>query len=470
MKSRFIVNNDRSRLILIFAGWGMDWRVFASLASDDYDIMVVWDYRVLTHKWTKLKRYDEICLIAWSMGVFAASLTIHEISERITKRIAVNGTLTPVSDTRGIPTAIFRGTLNALAPGTLRKFYRQMCATREQYEAFKENGPRRSVTELINELQAIQDMTIFHVDQIENWDMALVSRGDAIFPPTNQYAAWRGVAPVVSIDGGHLPDFKNIIDDYLINKARVQRQFAIGGESYHQAATVQQNIARVLYRLFESAAGLNSGGEYTFDGDVLEVGCGTGALTALYAPHHRGGTMTIWDIVDRRPEVAPEKARFVACDAEVAIRRTPTRSVSFLFSSSTIQWLNSPASFLRECERVLMPDGFMVLSTFVANNLEELNQVAGVGLRLPSLKQWQAMFSSAMTVYVCQSVAMPIEFDTPRDVLKHLSATGVNAVADSGRSVSAARRLLEHYPRTPDGRCQLTYRPVFIIARRSDII
>ena len=66
MKSKFIVRNDSSRLLLIFAGWGMDWRPFASLSRPGYDILVIWDYRDLLFDWKPLFRYDEICLIASS--------------------------------------------------------------------------------------------------------------------------------------------------------------------------------------------------------------------------------------------------------------------------------------------------------------------------------------------------------------------------------------------------------------------
>ena len=66
------------RLLLIYAGWGMVWRPFRELSLPGYDIMVLWDYRDLTFNWKPLMAYDEVCLVAWSMGVFAASVTIHE--------------------------------------------------------------------------------------------------------------------------------------------------------------------------------------------------------------------------------------------------------------------------------------------------------------------------------------------------------------------------------------------------------
>lgn len=472
MRSRYIIHNNNRRLILLFAGWGMDWRPLSTLTSDDYDILVVWDYRDLTFNWTPLMAYDEICLIAWSMGVFAASLTIHEIDSRITKRIAINGTLDPISDTRGIPTAIYHGTINSLAPATLRKFYRRMCTSRQQFENFSANMPRRTVAELIDELHAIETHTIFHTPQVTSWDMAVVSRDDAIFPAGNQCTAWRGIAPVMMNSGGHLPDFTSIINNYIIDKGRVTRSFTSGAESYENASTVQQEIARVLYSLFKRIHGSEDdtsgpGGAH-INGDILEIGSGNGTLTRLYAKDRGQGSLTLWDLVDRKPICCPDDAHFIACDAEIAIRRTPSRSLKYIFSASTIQWFNSPASFLRECERVLMPDGYMVLSGFCANNISEFTQAAGVGLSLPSVKQWQSMISSAMTLYVCQASTLTLTFDSPRDILRHMRDTGVNALATGARSVSLARRVLSSYPIGDDGRYHLTYRPIFIIARRNE--
>ena len=94
MRYKFISRENNNRLILIYAGWGMDWRVFRHMRRHGYDIIIVWDYRQLTFDWSVVASYDEICLVAWSMGVFAASVTIHEILPRITKSIAVGGTPT----------------------------------------------------------------------------------------------------------------------------------------------------------------------------------------------------------------------------------------------------------------------------------------------------------------------------------------------------------------------------------------
>lgn len=467
MQKKFVSRNGNPRLILIFAGWGMDWRPFRNLEHPGYDILVVWDYRDLTFNWQPLLAYDEICLLAWSMGVFAASLTIHEIDSRITKRIAVNGTLDPISSRFGIPEATYHGTLNRLSPGSLRKFYRRMCTSAEEFETFWANAPRRSVEELAQELRDIETHTIFHVEQINRWDLAVISRHDAIFPMQNQVNAWRPTTAIQFMEAGHLPDFSLLISHLFIDKDRVRSRFAGSAGTYPSSAVVQTRIADALARRFSRVL---AGRPVV--GNVLEVGCGSGLFTSRYAPLVAEGSIRLWDIASSASAAADcgEAAvpvRFECVDAEVAIRKVPAESVSVILSASTMQWFNSPESFIRECGRALVDGGLLVFSTFEHGNMQELSQLLGGGLRLPTLAGWQSfLLRNGFELVVSDSTTEVLEFDSPREVIEHLRQTGVNAVSYGREPAVLARRLLESYPRTPDGRCRLTYRPVYLIASK----
>ena len=59
------------RLLLLYAGWAMDSRPFSSLSYPGYDVAVVWDYTDLESPLPISDDYCEICLIAWSYGVYA---------------------------------------------------------------------------------------------------------------------------------------------------------------------------------------------------------------------------------------------------------------------------------------------------------------------------------------------------------------------------------------------------------------
>lgn len=464
MKSKFIKRNQSNRLILLFAGWGMDWRPFAELDHPGYDILVVWDYRELSYNWRPLLKYDEICLIAWSMGVFAASVTIHEIEPRITMRVAVNGTLIPIDDTRGIPPAIWRGTLNALSPATWRKFKRRMCVSAEQYEQFSEVAPRRSLDELKEELIALETHTMFHVRQITDWDLAIISRHDGIFPASNQRRAWVGVAPTRVLDAGHLPDFNEIINRLVINKATVGERFSRAASTYGITATVQHEIARQLFHYFESVHPQES-----IVGNIIEIGPGAdGALTRLwYARADLRAKLLLWDLALWDYSESAPLAQFEQCDAEVRIRRHPSASAAFIFSASTVQWFNSIREFLKECSRVLVPGGYLVLSSFVHGNLEELTSVTGNGLQLPDMDGWKKKMPDDMEILVCEEDAHRLAFESPREVLQHLSDSGTTAVNFGKSGPVMARHILGNYPCDPaTGKYNLTYRPIYIVARK----
>ncbi len=468
MKSKYINREiTNSRLILIYAGWGMDSRPFRDLHFDGYDIMVIWDYCDLTFNWAPLLRYDEICLIAWSVGVFAASLSIHEIEPRITKHIAVCGTLDPINDRRGIPTATFHGALNALNPQSLGNFYRRMCDSAERYENFRKQRPKRTVTEIIDESNAIETLTIFHTPQVENWDLAIVGRNDRIFPAANQLASWRQSAPTVIIDSGHIPDFNSLITKHIIDKKRVECRFGTPCSNSDSVAIVREKIASTLMQLYAKASGFRE--DEMLHGDILEIGCGKGFFTKQYT--HRiasGYTHRLWDIAAVDTESYAPMARFKQCDAELAIRKYPSRSLAYIFSESTIQWFNSPASFLRECERVLIPGGYLVVSSYVRNNLNEISQIIGHGLDLPSASGWQAMIPEGFIIYVCQASTLILDFDSPRQVLEHIRNSGANALATTQNRIKLVRQLLDNYPQNEQGRYCLNYKPIFIIARRID--
>lgn len=467
MKSKFISRNRSNRLILIFAGWGMDWRPFIGLEHCDYDILVVWDYRDLTFDCKQLTEYDEICLLAWSMGVFAASVSIYEILPKITMRIAINGTLTPIDNTTGIPPAIWHATLNALSPASLRKFHRRMCDSAAQYENFREVAPKRNIDELKEELIALETHTLFHVEQVTDWDMAIISRHDAIFPAKNQLNAWRPIAPTRILDNGHLPDFAMLVSRMIKDKRRVEECFDKAGTTYAQNAIVQKQIARKLMRHFDTVYGTDD-----IVGNIIEIGVGDGgSLTDLwYKRTDPRAKLLLWDLVDVDTKNFAPRAVFEKCDAEVRIRRQPSESARFIFSTSTIQWFNSLRNFINECNRVLVPGGYLAFSSFVHGNLEELTSVTGNGLQLPTPSDWKRLIPDSMEILVFETAEYTLEFPTVRDVLHHFRLTGVNGVNYGQTRVTLTRHILREYPADPaTGKYKVTYRPIFIIARKRDI-
>lgn len=463
MQYRLISSVGSSRLILIFAGWGMDVAPFMSLRRNGYDIMVIWDYRSLYIDWNVVGRYDEICLVAWSMGVFAASQTVQAIDYKITKRIAVNGTLWPVDDSRGIPEAIFNGTYEGLDERNLSKFYRRMCGSRAMFAAFDEVRPQRGIAELRDELLAVAERTILSSQSPICWNRAVVGRADAIFPPVNQRRAWQAAGvPVEMTDDAHLIDFAGLLDREFIDKSTMTVRFARGQSTYEANAPVQTEVVERMTDILARYAGRAL---RDCRGTVLEVGSGSGALSRRLAVMAPSARLRLWDISGDMPDGlgGDDRVTFCRCDAELAIAGVAAGSLSCIASASTVQWFNSPDRFLRHCARALEPGGILLLSTYTRGNLAEIAALTGNTLPMPSPGEWTDM--AARYFEIADSVAWErdLDFETPLDVLRHLKLTGVNSLGRSSRGETDVRDLLRRYPMRLDARYHITYRPMIML-------
>lgn len=222
MQQTLIIHQHRPLLLLFFAGWGMDETPFLHYRPKASDFMICYDYRTLDFDETLLKTYQEIHLVAWSMGVWAASQVLQRDPLPITQRIAINGTPYPIDERRGIPPALFQGTLDGLDEASLLKFYRRMCADKKSFERFLSIAPRRPIEELRDELAAIgrqQVQSIQPIQQVQSiqpiqpailpqqltfvWQQAVIGENDRIFPPAHQQEAWKGESIDTCIESSH---------------------------------------------------------------------------------------------------------------------------------------------------------------------------------------------------------------------------------------------------------------------------
>ncbi len=207
MKSFFIQKQNAPRLTLFFAGWGMDAHPFADLRPEGSDLLLCYDYRSLDFDGKLLMPYREIRVAGWSMGVWAASHVLSSAAYPVTESIAVNGTPYPVDDARGIPEAIFRGTLEGLSERNLQKFYRRMCLPGAGLAAFLEKRPHRPLAELAEELRRIGEQAFAAPAPRYAWSQAVIGKKDLIFLPAHQAAAWEEAGvPWTEADIPHYAD------------------------------------------------------------------------------------------------------------------------------------------------------------------------------------------------------------------------------------------------------------------------
>ena len=197
---------ENNKLIVFFNGWAMNETPVSHLASENYDILMFFDYRKLNDiiSTLDLTKYVEKNLVAFSMGVYAAN-KFAKILNSFDRKVAVNGTNKIVDNNFGIPEKIYKITVKFLNEDSLDKFIKNMFKGGEINPEIKIT---RTLEELKEELIEIQKITF--EDEIK-YDKALISNDDRIIPTKNQVAFWKNWgngAKFEIIDGTHCP-FKN---------------------------------------------------------------------------------------------------------------------------------------------------------------------------------------------------------------------------------------------------------------------
>lgn len=439
----------------------MDSRPFAGLHRPGYDIAVVWDYCEPTADWEFARPYAEICIVAWSLGVSVASVAsgvTAAIDSRVTLRMAVNGTTTPINDTLGIPRALFEATAANLSEASLIKFYRRTCG-RDYYSRFIESRPCRKLDSVARELDVFLNTQTYESSNA-GYDRALVGRFDAIFPPDNQLRAWEEV-PVDDLDCGHLPDFQQLLNQYIIDKDTTATRFAAGSASYDINANVQKTVVDELLHVSDSC------GAFARPGKILEVGCGTGFLSRRLARLPKPDwSLEMWDLAPA--EGLEHYGTIRRGDAEVMVHKLEPCSYRLIISASTIQWFNSPIAFLRQCARALCPDGLLIVSTFGPDNLKEIQAATGLGLPAMSAEQWSKLQIPGLSIEKVAEDRKTLFFDKSIEVFRHLKSTGVNSLGNSNPAY--IRRALATMNPDCNGLYALTYHPVYIVFKANKSI
>lgn len=200
MQFKWLKKENNKKLIVFFNGWGMNETPVQHLNSEDFDILMLYDYRNVDFdlKQFDFDKYDEKYLICWSMGVYSANLFKDELKD-FDKKIAINGTNKVIDDDFGIPKKIYKVTVKFLNADSLDKFIKNM------FDGGKLNPNitiTRTLEELKDELISIQNIELN--DELK-FDKAIISSNDRIIPTKNQLNFWQNKAEYKLINSTHCP-------------------------------------------------------------------------------------------------------------------------------------------------------------------------------------------------------------------------------------------------------------------------
>ena len=206
MKLQWLIKNNKSNLIIFFNGWAMDAKPFEFLGSDDFDVLMLCDYRDFNIDLKQLTEgYSRVCVVAWSMGVWAAGLFLGKIPN-LSVSIAINGTGLPVDADYGIAPRMFDMTYRTLSEKTRAHFYKNMFSSDEEFDLFMQAQPHRSVEEQKEELALIKELYLKQSKVENKFDIAIVGKDDKIIPSKNQLNYWNScaISPIVEDMAHHI--------------------------------------------------------------------------------------------------------------------------------------------------------------------------------------------------------------------------------------------------------------------------
>ncbi len=173
-------------------------------------MLILFDYSdmdLMLDTQTLLASYKKVVLVGWSMGVWAGQRLFGEWKSRFTATIAVNGTLSPVDDIKGIPLPVFDQMAREYSKTAQLTFYRLMCREKSILSVFLANRPKRSLEnqqiELLSLLDKVNNLDV----ETSLYDTIVISENDFIMPTKNQYYFWKK-KQIHSLNGYHFPFYK----------------------------------------------------------------------------------------------------------------------------------------------------------------------------------------------------------------------------------------------------------------------
>ncbi|MFC5702407.1 malonyl-ACP O-methyltransferase BioC [Cohnella faecalis] len=232
-------------------------------------------------------------------------------------------------------------------------------------------------------------------------------------------------------------------------------RFDRSADSYDAHSDVQRTMADML--MASIAEPMNDGAADRLD--ILEIGCGTGALTHRLTDEWPAAHITALDLAPAMIErakrrVSSNRACFIHADAEAWVNVAKAASFDLIVSNACFQWLASPGITMRRLRSLLRIDGSLIFATFGPATFCELHEafaeayrINGLepqrhGLSFQSSNQWVDMLKDAGWSNIeCQRRLHTETHASARDFLHAVKAMGASASEAVGSRGLGPRRL-----------------------------
>lgn len=227
------------------------------------------------------------------------------------------------------------------------------------------------------------------------------------------------------------------------DKTLIEKRFAKALRRYHTMAVVQRGIAEKLSEMIPSIK----------PATTVEIGAGSGFLTQKLIARFPNTHLIANDITAQSREFMPPEVHFTACDGETMPIPDGTQLIA---TSSTVQWFDNLPQFIARVHKALANEGVLAISTFGKDNFREIDNT----LEYYSEAELQQIATQAgFTIVESCEWTEQMSFETPIEVLRHIKATGVNAISATRWTPKQLQQFIADYP------CPavLTFNPIIII-------
>lgn len=236
----------------------------------------------------------------------------------------------------------------------------------------------------------------------------------------------------------------------MINKELIHDRFAKNLKSYDENAKIQKRMAERLITFVQKKKTQK----------ILEIGCGTGFLTKIISEKIDFENYLALDIVEeceKYIEKIDPNIKFISEDIEDFIKNN-TEKFDLIISNASLQWVEDFERVIISLKNSLNTDGELVFSTFGTENFREIYHVMGASLDYFSISDLQKILPESIIEPEIHIMA----FKSPKDVLKHLQLTGVNAIENISWTKKDLLKFENGYKNICSGRPTLTYNPVYV--------
>ena len=218
-------------------------------------------------------------------------------------------------------------------------------------------------------------------------------------------------------------------------KDSVLRRFDAAAASYDGHAGTQLRVAEALARRVLALAPAPAA-------EVLEIGCGTGSLTAALAPALPGCR---WLATDLAPAMAAACARRGLPGVEVRVMDgeapdLPGRRFDLIVSSLVVQWFGDLPGGLARLHGLLRPGGVLAVTTLGAGTFPEWRSrchAAGAQAGTPAYPTAEAL-AAALPGAGVRREPFPMHCGSLKGFLDHLRLTGARTAAPGHPALSPA--------------------------------